>query len=294
MKQLKKSKKVLEKQIKKEHKKRKKLKLNLKGFEDRYDISDEVAQIVNIDGLFRSPDCRFIENRQLDQAIYYVGMMLNHSKPNYRKIVSLVETIIGKISMCMIDDIGTAIYLIQVLTDIILQHKRILDLISPIAIVVYSKFLLLSGVDGSNIVYDCDRIGKTNKFVNCYKKYCEGKYAFDQFVDFSKFQRRFMSPDQQLLFSQYQRVIRVMEDMGMIDCKSGKLKQKARNTIRNLGIRRDQIGKIIHYGYDKSLDAAQQYYSNRDKKMEPVFETARALSRFSPDYAGEMYAMSEF
>lgn len=292
--QLSKDKKSLEKKIKKRKKKAKQLKKEISQFDDRYDISDVVAEIVNVEGLFRTPDNRFLENHLLDNGLYLIGKMLNHAVPNYRKITAMIETIIGNISMCTYDPMVHNSYLIQTLTDHILKHKPILDSINPMAIILYNKFLMLSGLDGVNIVYECDRIVKTNKFSKEHRKYCEGRYAFDQFVDFAKYQRKYMNPSQQLLFSQYQKIIRVMEDMGLIDCQSGKIKQRIRNGLRDVGLKRNQIGQLIHYTYDKSLDAARDYYAKKGSSAAKVVDFAHDISRFSPDYAGELYAMSGF
>lgn len=292
---LKKQKKSLTKKIKKGKKKSKQLKKEIDMFNDRFDISDVVAEIVNVEGLFRTMDNRYVENNVMDHGIAMIGKMLNHANPNYRKISSMIETVIGKLSMCTLDPTMHEIYSIQTLTRYILRHKPILDTINPMAIIIYNKFLLLSNLDGSNIVYDCDRIVKTNKFSRAYQKYCEGRYPFDQFVDFAKFQRKYMTSSQQLMFSQYQKVIRVMEDMGMIDCQSGKIKQRMRNGLRDLGIKRNQIGQLIHYTYDKSMDAAREYYSSKgNTQAANAIGFAHNVSRFSPDYAGELYAMSGF
>ena len=294
IKQLSKDKKSLEKKIKKQKKKTKQLKKEIDQFDNRYDISDVVAEIVNVDGLFRTPDNRYLDNHLLDQGLAMVGKMLNHGYPNYRKIATMVENIIGNLSMCTFDPIDHDIYLIQTLNDYILKHKPLLDVISPIHIVLYNKFLMLSNLGAGNIVYECDRSVKTNKFSREYRKYCEGRYAFDQFVDFAKCQRKYMNPQQQVLFVQYQRIIRVMEDMGMIECQSGKVKQRVRNGLRNVGLKRNQIGQLIHYTYDKSMDAARDYYAKKESNVAKVVDFAHDISRFSPDYAGELYAMDSF
>lgn len=294
LKQLSKDKKSLEKKIKKKKKKAKQLKKEIDQFDNRYDISDAVAEIVNIEGLFRTPDNRFLNNHILDQGVTMIGRMLNHGSPNYRKITTMVESIIGNLSMCTYDPLIHDSYIIQTFTNYILRHKPILESINPLAVIVYNKFLMLSNLDASNIVYDCDRVVKTNKFSREYQKYCEGRYAFDQFVDFAKFQKRYMNPEQQHIFVQYQRIIRVMEDMGIIECQSGKIKQRIRNGLRDVGLKRNQIGQLIHYTYDKSLDAAQDYYAKKGSKAAGMIDFAHSISRFSPDYAGELYAMDTF
>lgn len=294
LKLLKKSKKKLNKKIKKRKQKAKDLKRQLQQFDERYDISYEVEQIVNSDGLFRTPDTRYIDNGLFERSIHTVGMMLNHAQPNYRKIGAVVESIIGNLSLCMCEPQTIDYKLVEIFTNYVLAHKPILDVIDPFAVVLYNKFLILSHLSGYSIVYECDRITKSTKFSTAYRRYCEGKYAFDQFVDFSKFQRRYMTQEQQILFSQYQRVIRVLEDMGYVDCKSGKFKQRVRNGMRDLGIKRSQIGEMIHYTYDKSLDAARQYYASKDPRLNGMFDYLQHITQFTPEYAGERYAMSRF
>lgn len=291
---LKSERKSAQKKIKRGKKKIKNIKREIDRYNDRFDIADYVGNIVNLDGLFRCPINNFVENKVLDQSITAIGRMLNYPHPNWRKITSIVESTIGNLSMCMFDATDYVTIPIEVLTNYILRHKQILDNINPIAIVLLNKFLILSNFGTGSIIYDCDRRGKTTKFQTYYRKYCEGTHAFDQYVDFAKFQRRYMSPEQLHIFTQYQRIIRVMEDRGMIDCKSGKLKQRVRNTIRDLGLKRDQIGQLIHYGYDKSLDAARQYYADKNKSISDAISFARDISNFSPDYAGERYAMAGF
>ena len=291
---LERNRKKLTKKIKKQKKKAKNTKRDLSEFDTRYSISADVEQIVNVDGLFRTPDTRYIDNGLLDLSIHGIGRMLNHANPNFRKIGSIVESIIGNLSLCICDSTMIDHKMIELLNQYIFTQKPVLDVLDPIAIVIYNKFLILSHLNNDAIVYECDRIGKTNKFSTAYRRYCEGKYPFDQFVDFAKFQNRYMSQEQQILFIQYQRVIRAMEDRGMVDCQSGKLKQRIRNGLRDIGIRKNQIGGLIHYTYDKSLDAARKYYSEKDERLAPVFDYISAISRFSPDYAAEMYAMDGF
>lgn len=289
-----KDKKMLKKKIKKGKKKKKQLQREIDQFDDRFDISGMIGDIVNVEGLFRTTDNRYLDNHIFDHSMYLIGKMMNQSSPNYRKISTMIEGVIGNLSMCTYDPMVHDTYLIQILTKYILKHKPILDTIKPMAIVLYNKFLMLSNLDGSNIVYDCDRIVKTNRFSREYQKYCEGRYPFDQFVDFAKFQRKYMNSNQQLLFSQYQKVVRVMEDIGMIDCQSGKIKQRVRNGLRDFGIKRNQIGQLVHYTYDKSMDAARDYYAKKGSSAAKAIDFAHDLSRFSPDYAGELYAMSSF
>lgn len=291
---LKKEKKSTQKRIKQGKKKIKNIKREIEGYDDRFDTAEYVANIVNVDGLFRCPINNFVENKVLDQSITAVGRMMNYPHPNWRKITAVVESIIGNLSMCMVDATDYVTIPIEVLTNYILRHKQILDHINPTAIALLNKFLIVSNFGSGSIIYDCDNRAKTTKFQTYYRKYCEGTHAFDQYVDFAKFQRRYMSPEQLYIFTQYQRIIRVMEDRGMIDCKSGKLKQRVRNTIRDLGLKRDQIGQLIHYGYDKSLDAARQYYADKNKSISDAISFARDISNFSPDYAGERYAMAGF
>lgn len=291
---LKKGKKKIKKKLEKNKKKSKKIKRELKGFDQRFSVSSQIQQIVNVDGLFRTEDIRYVTNGYLDISIHAVGKMLNFRTPNYRKITDLVENIIGNLSLCYVDDRVVDYKMIEILTNYILRHKPILDLIDPFAVVLLNKFLMLSRLSGSSIVYDCDNIARTNKFSNCYCRYIEGKYAFDQFIDFAKFQQKFMTSEQMIIFSQYQRIIRVLEDGDYIDCKSNKVKQRFRNGLRDIGIRRQQVGQLAHYAYDRTMDAAREYYSGKDKRFDPLFEHLRAISQFTPDYAGEAYAMSRF
>jgi hypothetical protein len=291
---LKKSKRKLDKDIKKQKNKMKKTKKKLRGFGERYDISSHVQQIVNVDGMFRTEDVRFITNGCFDTCVATVGKMLNFQKPNYRKIASLVETIIGNLSLCYVDARSIDYKTIEILSEYILRHKPILDVINPFAVVVYNKFLLLARIGSASIIYDCDNITKSNKFSNSYKRYIEGKYAFDQFVDIAHFQQRYMTSEQMVIFSQYQRIIRVLEDGDYIDCKSNKLKQRIRNGLRDAGIRKQQIGQLVHYAYDRSMDAARDYYEKKDKRYGQLFDYLGSASKFSPDYAGDLYAMQGF
>lgn len=294
IKQLSKQKKSLKKQIHRHNRKIKKSKEKIHQIGERKDLGYEIDMMVNNDGLFRTNDIRYIQNGLLQQSIQSIGMMLNHAKPNYRKIASMTESVIGHLSLCNCDYMSIDGKMIELLSNYILEHKKILECINPIAVVLYAKFLILSQLDDVSIVFNCDQILHCQKFSNAYRRISEGKYAFDQYVEFSKFQNRFMTQEQRWIFSQYQKIIRVMEDQGMVTCESGKMKQKTRNFIRDMGIHRDQIGELLHYSYDKALDAAHRYYEEKDPNLEPLFGYIRDISNFSPSYAGERYAMASF
>lgn len=292
---LKKRKKGIVRDIKKTKKKARDIRRSMSQYDDRLVLAREVEAMVNVDGLFRTRDIRYLTNNHFKRGLYLVGSMMNHRKPNFRTITSMIECIIGNLSLCNCGSEVINHIDIEILCKYLLRNKRILGMIDPIAVVVLNKWLILSGLNDHAIVYECDRLAKTTRFSTLYKKLCEGKFSFDQFVDFSKFQRRYMTAEQQIIFEQYQRIVRVMEDMGMAYCKSGKIKQRIRNGLRDLGIRKNQVGQIIHYTYDKTLDAARNYYAQRGNDgMATLTDYARGLTNFTPEFAGEQYAMSRF
>lgn len=290
--QLKKERDDLSKGIRKNKKKIQKHKGKIKQIDDRVEYGYQVDDMVNNAGLFRSMDDRYIRNGLFRQSVRDIGLMLNHLHPDWRKITSMVENVIGNLSMCICDPTVDMQNMSILFSNYILKLKPILEKIRPSMVVLYAKWLMLNRLNDANIIYDYDTILHSTKFADEYRRKIEGKPSFDHFVEFSKLQNNYMTPVQRYMYNQTQRIIRVMEENGMITCDSNKIKQRFRNGLRNLGVTSSQVGEIVHYAYDNALDKAQKYYAEKDPNMDPMFGYIRDISNFSPSYAGERYAMA--